>query len=396
MTEERSLVANLVPKLDDEALNQMLQELGGSLSSTLQVETDDSVQSDTPTVTNTSDVQGRTQDILDSINSEMADVSDALESIEEIQVDLLDAYDDNQEFTEESDKEQKGLFGKLFAKDDEKGEGLSDIKGNVMAVVGAVRMVFDVAEEFIKTFRRSSPLLDNVLNLIENAWNLVLAPIATAIGIKMIPLVEEIYTGVYKTVQLMWEAYENEGIVGMIKIALGGIGDIIKDCLLWGIEALIGAETVEAIRRSIDTISGWLPEGTYWALFTGFLDSINPFKSGGIGGGVGAEDMSRVNNAILDGIEWLSAKLGFGAEGGYVEASPSGTPMILGEAGQREYIIPESKVSSFAQQFSPKGDLKGTTNVYITIDGYTDHDLTDKIVNVINSRTELSDLRSGF
>lgn len=396
MTEERSLIANLVPKLDDEALNQMLKDLNESLTSTVEVvqETSESTPQTTPTA-ETGSVDQRTQEILDTVNEEMQEVNQTLEDIEEIQVDLLDAYDSASTVTEDEGKEQKGFWDKLLSGDKEKGEGLGDLKGMATSALGVVRMVFGILDEFIKKFRRSSPLLDNVLSLIENAWNLIMAPIMTAIGIELIPLVETIYEKVFKVVQTMWEVYENEGIVGMILVAIDGAFDIFCAIIEKVLEMFMGKETLDNIKNFVSLIKQWMPDGlTFSSLITSIIDSVKNLFNPLAGMNVGVNDM---NNMFWDGVDWLKDKLGFGAEGGYVEATPTGTPMILAEKGEREYIVPESKVTSFANQYTTyKPTDRGNTTINVYVEGYTDTDLGDKIVTVLNSRTEMSNLRGGF
>lgn len=398
MTEERSLVANLVPKLDDEALNSMMAQLNESLTSTVQVATEvtESAQpqvQETPTTAETESVDQRTQEILDTVNTEMQEVNQTLQDIEEIQVDLLDAYDSATVVTEDGEKEQKGFWDKLLSGDKEKGEGLSDLKGNVMAGLGVIRMVFGILDEFIRKFRRSSPLLDNVLSLIENAWNLIMAPIMTAIGIELIPLVETIYEKVFKIVQTMWEVYESEGIVGMIMVAIDGAFDIFCAIIEKVLEMFMGKETLDNIKGFVNSITKWMPEGmTFSSLIKDVISSVGKLFNPLPGSSNSAMDL---NNLFWQGVDWLTG-LGKGAEGGYVEASPTGTPMILGEAGEREYIIPESKVTSFANQYTTNRPVTNGNTINVYVNGYTDSDLGDKIITVLNTRTELSNLRGGF
>ena len=147
----------------------------------------------------------------------------------------------------------------------------------------------------------------------------------------------------------------------------------------------------------MDIIKKWMPDGwTFSSLITDAIESVAKLFNPLSGMDVGVNDM---NGMFWDGVDWLKDKLGWGkgAEGGYVEATPTGTPMILAEKGEREYIVPESKVTSFANQYTTyKPNDRGNTTINVYVEGYTDTDLGDKIVTVLNSRTEMSNLRGGF
>ena len=96
------------------------------------------------------------------------------------------------------------------------------------------------------------------------------------------------------------------------------------------------------------------------------------------------------------------------ADGGYFPATEGGVPVLLAEGGEGETVVPDSKKVDFAKavmsSYTPKTNVESkvrgssesgnTFNVYVT--GYTDTDLSDKIIRVLNEQTNLSRLRSGF
>ena len=98
---------------------------------------------------------------------------------------------------------------------------------------------------------------------------------------------------------------------------------------------------------------------------------------------------------VFDGIgDWFGSIWPF-AEGGEVEASPPyGTIVRVGEK-EREFIVPQSKVSSFVQSQSTSMGGNVYYNTYY-ISGYTDTDLTEKIENTMDRRIATSSLRGGF
>ena len=67
--------------------------------------------------------------------------------------------------------------------------------------------------------------------------------------------------------------------------------------------------------------------------------------------------------------------------------------MLIAEGGEGETVVPDGKKVDFAK--SVLGGSSGNTyNIYVN--GYTDTDLENKIVRVINEQTNLSRLRSGY
>ena len=181
----------------------------------------------------------------------------------------------------------------------------------------------------------------------------------------------------------------------MIMIAIDGAFDIFCAIIEKVLEMFMGKETLDNIKNFVDGITKWMPEGvTFSTLILSVIESVKNLFNPLAGSSLSSFDM---NNMFWDGVDWLKGKLGFGAEGGYVEATPTGTPMILAEKGEREYIVPDSKVTSFANQYTTyKPNNNGNTTINVYVEGYTDTDLGDKIVTVLNSRTEMSNLRGGF
>jgi hypothetical protein len=73
------------------------------------------------------------------------------------------------------------------------------------------------------------------------------------------------------------------------------------------------------------------------------------------------------------------------AEGGYVPATPGGRLAIIGEGGEGEYVVPESKMGAM-------GGNSYTINVY----SYSTDELKRIIKDVVSGEISKSRLRSGF
>ena len=79
---------------------------------------------------------------------------------------------------------------------------------------------------------------------------------------------------------------------------------------------------------------------------------------------------------------WVGLPFG---DGGHVDARPGGTPAIVGERGEGEWIIPDSKM----------GAIGGTTNYY-SFYGFTSDDVIRMIRDETSSQISQSRLRGGF
>ena len=99
------------------------------------------------------------------------------------------------------------------------------------------------------------------------------------------------------------------------------------------------------------------------------------------------------------------------ASGGYVSATEGGRMVVVGEGGEGEFIIPESKLGSMMDNISdrmvdvaassPREESSAQTeatviNNYFNITGYTDSELRSIIKETVNRQISQSRLRSGF
>ena len=128
-----------------------------------------------------------------------------------------------------------------------------------------------------------------------------------------------------------------KGVFGGIGGFFGGIWNTIKQKFT-SIGSSIGGAVGGAFKGAINGAISWA-EG----LVNGFIDSIN----GAISlinkiPGVNIGKLGRVSFARM-------------ASGGIVEARMGGTPVILGEGGQNEWVVPESKMADMIAKLSGNG-----------------------------------------
>ena len=104
----------------------------------------------------------------------------------------------------------------------------------------------------------------------------------------------------------------------------------------------------------------------------GFFDlsNSNKTKVSGLGG---------IGGALVEGFKTI---FGF-AEGGYVPATPGGVPAIIGEGGEGEYIIPESKM----------GRIGGGVTINFTGNVYGMNDFKYQVRSIMNEYSTKSNYR---
>ena len=107
---------------------------------------------------------------------------------------------------------------------------------------------------------------------------------------------------------------------------------------------------------------------------------IGSLVGGVIGGGVGFAGTEIALRSLMMG------------SGGYVPSKDGGSVRILGEGGEGEYVVPESKVDDFVDAHGSNG----TVNYYVTINGYTDSELKTYVQDIVNGEISRSRIQGGF
>jgi len=269
---------------------------------------------------------------------------------------------------------------------------------------------FDIIETIYKELKKSSPLLQAVEQLFNLAWTLFFMPLGNKLGEMLIPAVIQLVDDV----TAMWEEFGG-----------GGLGEMFNVAIQWGVNALSNflSNIGETLRNeggllgaigNVLTALGRFVEGHLVNLLNGLvsllgfiidnlkhiLSAIIAFKTASI--------MAQIATMMtIAGSETWAGKFGAGfivagaaasylvseaalsslgmAEGGYVPATEGGQVHVLGEGGEGEYVIPESKMGQF-------GGNTYNVNIY----SYSTDELADKVRSIVAGEVSASRLRSGF
>ena len=277
---------------------------------------------------------------------------------------------------------------------------------------GLLTKSFDILETIYGELKKSSPLLQAVETLFNLAMQLFFMPLGNKLGELLIPAVIKLLDDV----TAMWDAFGDMTL-----------GEMFDHAIQWGIEAL--ADFMEHIGDSLIEQGGWLADlgdvlkglsSFFRNNFAGIVKTILSLVTtivthlGSMIGLIGtfmslhyalqiatmaviAASASMPWAAVAAGgiaagvaiggsaLSWgIGAKIGL-AEGGYVPATDGGQVHILGEGGEGEYVIPESKMGAF-----------GGNTYNITVQSYSREETEHMIRNVVSGEISASRLRSGF
>lgn len=394
MAEERTLVANLVPEIDTQALDGIISQLKEDLNFVA-------------TVTTSGSSTAETTDTATDINETMAEMSAMMEAVSQSVSDSVsDSMDDVAEVIGAGEEDNKKMSESIL-------EGV----GSIAEIgIGALRSILDYVMAFWKRLEQASPLLRETMNLINNAVNLILMPIGTAFAVELIPLVVELYEFVGQLTQTMWDAYEEGGISAMIAIGLSeGIpylleffkealmlipDDIpvisdIRDFAVWALDWL--EENGDAIINTIEmllSIFSVVAENikTVVTLIGFFIGYYVAVKALGV--------LSSVPGASLvvgtvGGLAGAAIAYAGTTALGYAEGGHPTTPQLAMVAeDEPEYIIPDSKMPAFLEANASSRSGGDTYNLYFS--GYNEDQLVTKIEEVTSRNAKLSSLRGGF
>ena len=457
MTEQRSLVANLVPELDQQSLNDIIAQLQKDLSFTADI-----TATATTTAQDNANVAGEgasaLQEVLDQTQDAMNTVSEVLgettaelgdtlsETMTETSEEMGDALkgitdelgDAMAETSDAMSDMMEGFSDGLEDIAEEMGEGnensksaLSTITSSVGTIadigLGALRSIMDIVSSAWKRLQDASPLLKETMGLINNAINLILMPIGTAFAIELIPLVRELYEFIGELVQTMWDAYEDGGISSMIAVGISeGIpallefakealmlipDDIpvisdIRDFAVWTLDWLednadVLINTMNAVLSAVKIVGDNL--GTVVTLFGTFLGLYVAYKLIESSTGIWGDIFSPAEGAATAAVTALvvggvgGTLLGAGTAYGLGMFASGGyvtRPTFATVAEEEpEYIIPESKVSGF---ISANSRGMGGSTYTLNFYGYNDDEFVRRVEDVVNRNSTLASLRGGF
>lgn len=175
-----------------------------------------------------------------------------------------------------------------------------------------------------------------------------------------------IANGISQAFQASWDF-----IAGLF----GGIGDFFAGVFQGAVDAIMGVfegignffkgvwDTIVGIFTGIGTVIGNAVSGAFKSVVNGVLSFIESFINGPI----------NVLNGFIDVINgafgWAGVNLGRinGVSlprmytGGIVPGSGAGMPIIAGDGGEDEFIVPESKMASLIDQIEARGGTGGDT-----------------------------------
>ena len=262
------------------------------------------------------------------------------------------------------------------------------------SLMGFVQSMFGVVEDIYKQMRKASPLLEMIENLFNLAMQLFFMPLGNKLAEVMLPAIINMVDAVMD----IWDKFEGKtlgqmfsiaitegvqlvasylmdlgslledegGIVGAIGSLLSTIGDFLADdgaeiigflakvfeFLMTNVGKLIVA-AIEFFITSIAILSAI--QLSLLAYFTQGVAQYIPGVSGIAPASAAAAGFFGVlgaGNAALFGTG-LGGDLWNMAEGGYVPATPGGQIIRIAEAGEGEYVVPESKVERFIDEMMP-------------------------------------------
>jgi len=287
--------------------------------------------------------------------------------------------------------------------------------------VGFVQKTFGLVEQLYAQLKKSSPLLQAIEQLFNLAWTLFFMPIGNKLGEMLIPAVIQLMDSVME----IWDAFEGMSLGEMLEYAITRgaemLGNFIIDIgeTLAGQSGLVGAigsmlmtmgdfiknhgaQLITLITKLMEFVLRHLKEiiATIVAfkvasmtmqvmqIYATYAASANivDFVSGGVTGNLKATGMA-LGAAAAAGL--IGGGVAYGlmsfAEGGHVDAAPGGHLAIVGEGGEGEWIIPDSKMSQI-----------GGNTYNITIQSYSTEELTSKVQSIVSGQISASRLRSGF
>lgn len=312
---------------------------------------------------------------------------------------MLTGYDDSEETKNKKQIAQMQMIS----------TGVSKISGLGMTLM---KGTFGILEDIYGRLKSASPLLQAIESLFNLAMQLFFMPIGNKLAEVILPATLELVDAVVD----MWDKFEGKTLSEMMEYAikegvqligdyfinigeslqgsndllnaigdlLTNIGEFIKNDAVGVLTTLLNVMTfvLEHIKEIVAILIAMYTMNAALQVLQIYATAIGESFAGKFGAGLAIAGMA---SALVGGASygWMTAK-GF-ADGGYVPATPGGVPAIIGEGGEGEYVIPESKMGGV-----------GTTNNYITINGFTSDDVIRLIRDEVSSQISLSRLKGGF
>lgn len=296
-----------------------------------------------------------------------------------------------------------------------------------------IKTGFGIVEDIYNGMKSASPLLQSIETLFNLAMQLFFMPLGNKIAETLIPATIELVDSVVK----MWDSFEGKSLPEMLDYAfsvgvklfgqyfnnigetlsnqgglLSGIGNILQT-----IGAFIEGPGIELLNNILKVINTVLSNLKYfigaWVALKAVEFTMEAANAFSLFSGKSATAAIGITTAIGlgAGLATVGAANVMGmATGGYVAPKEGGSLRLLAEAGEGEYVVPESKVSEFVSTHrsqsttdnvfsthaSYDNSISSVTNtssesshpIYITynINGYTDSELKNIIMDTMTEQ----------
>lgn len=271
---------------------------------------------------------------------------------------------------------------------------------------------FGVLEDIYGRLKAASPLLQTVESLFNLAMQLFFMPMGNALAETILPATLDLVDAVVD----MWDKFEGKTLPEMIDVAikegvqiigdyftnigeslqgenellnaignlLTNIGEFIKNDAVGVLTSLLNVMTfvLEHIKEIVAVLISMYTLNAALQVLQLYATAVGESFAGKFGAGLA---VAGIGSALVGGIGYgTMGVMGF-ADGGYVPATPGGVPAIIGEGGEGEYIVPESRMSSM-----------GTTYNYFQFYGLTNDELANVIDERVNKQISGARLRGSF
>ena len=280
--------------------------------------------------------------------------------------------------------------------------------------VGFIQKTFGMVEQLYATLKKHSPLLQAVEQLFNLAWMLFFMPIGNKLAEVLIPAVIQMVDDVME----IWDAFEGMSLGEMFEYAITAGAEMLGEFLLdIGNELADQGGLIGSIGNMLIMMGDFIENhgAQLITLLTKFMEfilnnlkeiiaTIIAFKA--ITVALQMRQLVVSYMQAFSGIPILGAALALGslatvglvaggisygvmagafAEGGHVDAAPGGRLAVVGEGGEGEWIIPDSKMSSI-------GGNSYTINNYMM----STDELDRHIREVVSGEVSAARLRSGY
>lgn len=329
----------------------------------------------------------------------------------------------------EADKKEKEKTNKQIGQVQSALNSAADITSSILTET------FNVIQQLYERLKKSSPLLETIETLFNLAMTLLFMPLGNALGEVILPSVIDLVDNILSMWELFDEQFNQGDLSGMLTTifttGVNYIGQFIESIgeklmtqggLLGGIGRLLNV-IGEFLKGDMASVLGTLVKIGTWVIdhVKELVSLIVAFKAASF-----AMDVTKVGlmmtqiqatvssgGLLGSGVSWgwgtalggTAAALAAGAavgtasgvatfgilsslglaEGGYVPATEGGQLIPLGDRGEGEYVIPESKV----------GSMTGAQNITNNFYGYTQAELVQIVKETLRDELLSSKYTAG-